>query len=64
MIRVAADDHFMPREELEGRLKDVEKDVQWIKRLGGVGVALAIALGTGILATLVTALVQNWPEGS
>ena len=64
MIRVAADDHFMPREELEGRLRGVEKDVQWIKRLGGFGVALAIALGTGILATFITALIRFWPAGS
>ena len=59
-ISVDANQHFMPRAELQERLKDVEDDMKWVKRIGGVAVAVAV----GLLGVAITALVRFWPAVS
>ncbi len=57
--RVAWDEYFVPRHELEARLTSVERDAWWMKRAG----AFAMALASALLGTGVTALVRFWPGG-
>lgn len=56
LMQVRVDDHFIPRHELVERLRSIEKDIEWMKWVGG-------AVGTfagGLLITAVVALIRFW----